>query len=126
RRAVPFIFFTGLSAPLSQRWRTTPLVSKPATPAKIVGALKFVLSPGTRDIIVGWQRRDDDTEKLARIDQVVAEGEERIARMRRSISQLEGSGADTSAAQQVLATVIELLEGMRAHREMSAHLASRR
>jgi len=125
RRAVPFIFFTGLSGPLSQRWQTTPLVSKPARPAKIVGALKFVLSPETRDIIVGSQRRDNDTEKLARIDQVVAESEERIARMRRSIAQLEGFGADTSAAQQVLATMIKVVEGMRAHREMSAHLASK-
>src|SRR5262245_18981695 len=125
RRAVPFIFFTGLSGPMSQRWRTTPLVPKPATPAKIVGAVKFVLSSETRDIIVRSQRRDNDTEKLDRIDQVVAEGEERIARMRRSIARLERSGADTSAAQQVLATTIEVVEGMRAHREMSAHLHRR-
>src|SRR5262245_51496422 len=121
----PVHFLHRLKRALSQRWRTTPLVPKPATPAKIVGAVKFVLSSETRDIIVGSQRRDNDTEKLARIDQVVGEGEERIARMRRSIAQLERSGADTSAAQQVLATTIEVVEGMRAHREMSAHLHRR-
>jgi hypothetical protein len=52
RRKVPFIFFTGLAGRLSDYWAATLVVPKPADPAEIVGALKFVLSPDTRDIIV--------------------------------------------------------------------------
>jgi len=125
RHAVPFIFFTGLSGPLSQRWRTTPLVSKPAQPEKIVGALKFVLSPDAREAIVASQARSQDVEKISRIDRVIAGGEERITRMRRAIEWLAKSGADTSAAEQVVATMLELIDGMRAHRKMSEHLASK-
>src|SRR5215475_4584082 len=31
RRAVPFIFFTGLSGALPERWSATPIVPKPAS-----------------------------------------------------------------------------------------------
>jgi len=125
RHAVPFIFFTGLSGPLSEHWLTTPLVSKPARPEKIVGALKFVLSPDAREAIVASQSRTKDIQKISRVDRVIAEGEERITRMRRGIEWLAKSGADTSVAEQVVATMLELIEGMRAHRKMSAHLASK-
>jgi response regulator RpfG family c-di-GMP phosphodiesterase len=125
RRAVPFIFFTGVSAPLSQRWRMTPLVSKPAKPEIIVGALRFVLSPDAREIIVASQTRTEDIQRISRIDHVIAQAEERIARMRRGIEWLAASGADTSAAKQVVATTVELIEGIRKHREISAQLASK-
>jgi hypothetical protein len=68
---------------------------------------------------------DEDIQRISRIDQVIAEGEERVARMRRGIAWLAKSDADTSAAEQVVATTLELIEGMRAHRQMSAHLASK-
>jgi hypothetical protein len=45
--------------------------------------------------------------------------------MCRCIAQLAQSDLDTSAAEQVLATTIEIIENMRSHREMSAHLASK-
>jgi DNA-binding response OmpR family regulator len=122
RRAVPFIFFTGLAAQLSSRWATTPIVSKPAAPEQILGALRFVLSPETREIIVSSQR-NDDRDRLARIDRIISEGEERLVRMRRCISQLANSGADTSAAQAVLATTAELVEKLRAHKKMSARFS---
>lgn len=125
RRAVPFIFFTGLSGALPRRFAATPVVSKPAEPRKIVGALKFVLSPDARDIVVESQRRGEDRERLARMGRVISDGEERIARMRRGLEWLAKSGADTSAAEQVIATTLELIEGIRAHREMSAHIASK-
>jgi response regulator RpfG family c-di-GMP phosphodiesterase len=125
RRAVPFIFFTGVSVPLSERWRMTPLVSKPAKPEKIVGALKFVISPDAREIIVASQSRAGDIERISRIDHVIRQGEERIARMRRGIDWLAKSGADTSAATQVVATTVELIEGMRKHKEISLQLASK-
>jgi response regulator RpfG family c-di-GMP phosphodiesterase len=125
RRAVPFIFFTGISVPLSGRWRMTPLVSKPAKPEKIVGALKFVISPDARETIVASQSRTGDIERISRIDHVITEAEERIARMRRGIEWLAKSGADTSAAKQVVATTVELIEGMRKHKEISVQLASK-
>ena len=125
RRAVPFIFFTGLAGQLSSRWAATPVVGKPATPEKIVGALQFVLSPDAREIVIECQGRRADRERLARIDQVILAGQQRILKMRRSIAQLTSSGADTSAAEVVVATMTDLLEGMRAHRDMSAHLASK-
>jgi len=123
RREVPFIFFTGVTGPLSERWSATPVLPKPTAPKAIIGALKFVLSPDVRDIIVKRQR--DDTAKLVRIDQAISEGEERIERMRCSISQLASFGADTSVAETVVATMTDLVENMRAHRQMSAQLASK-
>jgi response regulator RpfG family c-di-GMP phosphodiesterase len=122
RRAVPFIFFTGLAGRLSSRWATTPVVSKPAAPEQILGALRFVLSPETPEIIVSSQR-NDHRDKLARIDQIISESEERLLRMRRCITQLANSGADTSAAQAVLATTTDLVEELRAHKGMSARFS---
>jgi len=49
RREVPFIFFTGLSGALPERWAATPIVPKPAAPETIIGALKFVLTPEARE-----------------------------------------------------------------------------
>jgi DNA-binding response OmpR family regulator len=123
RREVPFIFFTGLVGRVSARWWATPIVSKPAKPETIIGALKFVLAAETRTIIVKSQRGDDA--KLARIDQVIFDSEDRIQRMRHCITQLASSGADTSVAERVVATATELLENMRSHRQMSADLASK-
>jgi len=122
-RDVPFIFFTGLSGRLSERWSETPVVAKPAAPETIIGALKFVLSPETRDIIVKSQRGDNA--KLARMDQAISEGEERIQRMRGCIARLASSGWDTSVAERVVTTMTELVENLRAHRQMSAQLASK-
>ena len=123
RREVPFIFFTGVTGHLSERWSATPVVPKPTAAKTIIGALKFVLSPGVRDIIVKRQR--DDAASLARIDQAISEAEERIERMRCSVSQLARAGADTSVAESVVATMTEVVENMRAHRQMSAQLASK-
>ena len=103
----------------------TPMVSKPAKPEKIVGALKFVLSHDAREIIVASQARTEDIERISRIEHIIAEGEERIARMRRGIEWLAKSGADTSAAKQVVATTVELIEGMRKHRHISAQSATK-
>lgn len=103
----------------------TPLVSKPAKPEIIVGALRFVLSPDAREIIVASQTRTENLQRISRIDHVIAQAEERIARMRRGIEWLAASGADTSAAKQVVATTVELIEGIRKHREISAQLASK-
>jgi DNA-binding response OmpR family regulator len=75
RRQVPFIFFTGLAERRSERWLATPVVPKPAAPETIIGALKFVLSPEMRDIIVKAQRGDNA--RLARIEQEISESEER-------------------------------------------------
>lgn len=124
RRNVPFIFFTGLSL-LPQRWAATPLVQEPAVSQTIIGAVKFALSPEARDSIVKSQNSDYSSAKLARTDQLVSEAEVRIGRLRRGIVRLANSGADTSAAEQVVATTIELIEGLRTHREFSAHLASK-
>jgi DNA-binding response OmpR family regulator len=125
RRDVPFIFFTGLPGLLAERWKTTPVVNKPAAPEQIVGALQFVLSPEAREIIVQSQRAGEDVERLARMEQVIAAGEERIVRMRIGIARLAKSGADTSAAEQVVATTLKLIEGLREHRDMSARFAEK-
>jgi len=116
RREVPFIFFTGLSGALPERWAATPIVPKPAAPETIIGALKFVLSPDAREIVVRSQRGADD-QRLAQIEQAISEGEERIVRVRRCIARLASTGADTSAGERVMATMAKVLENMRAHWE---------
>jgi hypothetical protein len=123
RREVPFIFFTGLSGALPERWAATPVVPKPATAQSIIGALKFVLSPETRDIIVRLQCGGGDHRTFARLEQAISEGEERIMRVRRCIARLASAGADTSAGERVVATMTAVLENLRAHRQMSANLA---
>src|SRR5215475_11374976 len=124
RRDVPFVFFTGLSGALPERWAATPMVEKPAAPEIIIGALKFVLSPEAREIVVRSQRGDVDG-KLARLEQAISEGEERIMRVRRCIARLASTGADTSAGERVVATMAKVLEHMRAHRELSVNLTSK-
>jgi len=119
RRDVPFIFFTGLSGALPEKWAATPIVPKPAAPETIIGALKFVLSPEAREIVVRSQRGDVDG-MLARIDQAISEGEERIMLVRRCIARLASTGADTSAGERVVATMAKVLESMHAHRQLSA------
>src|SRR5262245_14216545 len=123
RRQVPFIFFTGVAERLSKRWLATPVVPKPAAPETIIGALNVILAPEMRDIIVKSQRGDNA--RLARIEQEISEGEERLERMRWCIAKLAHSGADTSVAERVVATTIELVENLRAHRQISADLASK-
>jgi len=50
RRRVPFIFFTGQSDAALHRWPFIPVVEKPAMPEVIVGAIKYAIAAGTRDI----------------------------------------------------------------------------
>ena len=75
RRDVPFIFFTGLSAALPKRWAAMPIVSTPAPPEIIIGALKFVLAPEAREIVVRAQRDGDESRKFAQLEQAISEGE---------------------------------------------------
>src|SRR5262245_4123098 len=83
RRDAPSIFFTGLSGALPQRWAATPIVLKPAAPKTIIGALRFVLSPEAREILVRSQRGGDDSAKFARLERAISEGDERFMRVRR-------------------------------------------
>jgi hypothetical protein len=121
RRKVPFIFFTGLAERLPGRWQATPVVQKPARPETIIGALKFVLLPETRDIIAA-RPSFSGVERLARIDRTIAEGEDRVLRIRTCIAKLKTAGWDTSAAESLFRTMTEIIENMRAHRELSARL----
>jgi len=125
RREVPFIFFTGLSGALPERWAAMPIVPKPARAETIIGALKFVLSPEMREIRVRSQRTDDDRRKFSQLEQAISEGEARIMGVQRCIERLASTGADTSAGERVVAAMTAVLENMRAHREMSANLASK-
>jgi hypothetical protein len=123
---VPFIFFTAMPELVClTRWAATPVVSKPAEAKTIIGVVKFVLSPEARDSIVKSQESDHDSAKLARIDQVISEGEQRIALLRPRHCRLANSGADTSVAERPVATTIEVMENLRSRRQMSAHLASK-
>ena len=124
RREVPFIFFTGLSGALPERWAATPIVPKPAAPETIIGALKFVLSPEAREIVLRSQRGDGDP-NLARIEEAISAGEERIMLVRRCIARLASTGADTSVGERVVATMAKVLDNMRAHRQLSANLSSK-
>jgi DNA-binding response OmpR family regulator len=125
RREVPFIFFTGMSGVLPKRWAAMPIVPKPAAPETIIGALKFVLSPETREILMRSQRAGEEHQKFAQLEQAISEGEDRIARVRGCIARLASAGADTSVGEQVVATMIAVLENMRANRKLSANLASK-
>src|SRR5262245_19599491 len=90
-----------------------------------IGAVKFVRSTEARDSIVKLQKSDHGSAKLARIDQLISEAEQRIALMRRSLVRLANSGADTSVAERVVATTIRVFETMRSHRQMSARLGTK-
>jgi len=124
QREVPFIFFTGLSGALPERWAATPIVPKPAAPETIIGALKFVLSPEAREIVLRSQSGDGER-NLARIEEAISAGEERIMLVRRCIARLASTGADTSVGERVVATMAKVLENMRAHRQLSANLSSK-
>ena len=69
------------------------------------------------------ERGREDLERLSQIDQAIALAEERIARMRRGIVRLAESGADTSTAELVVATTTKIVEDLRTHRHMRAHVA---
>jgi hypothetical protein len=71
RREVPFNFFYWFGRVAVATLWATPVVPKPANPAEIIGALKFVLCPDTRNIIVRSQRGEEDHNGLARIDHVL-------------------------------------------------------
>ena len=57
RRGVPFVFFTGQADAASPRWRSIPIVEKPAMPEAIVGAIKYAISADKRDILSSKFRR---------------------------------------------------------------------
>jgi len=99
---------------LPERWAATPIVPKPATAETIIGAIKFVLSPGDRDIIVRLQR--SDSRNFGQLEQAISQDEERIMCERRCIERLANTGADTSADERVMATITEVIANMRAHR----------
>jgi len=105
RRDAPSIFFLGLSGALPQRWAATPIVLKPAAPKTIIGALRFVLSPEAREILVRSQRGGDDSAKFARLERAISEGDERFMRVRRCIALLASAGADTSAGERAMVTM---------------------
>ena len=69
---------------------------------------------------------DQEDETLARIDQFIAEGEQRILRVRHAVAKLDAKGFDTSAGKDVLATMTRSVENLRAHRRMAVSRAWRR
>lgn len=51
RHQVPFVFYTAQSDVAWKRWSASPVVSKPATAAAIVGAIKYTLAANKRDLL---------------------------------------------------------------------------
>ena len=118
RRQVPFVFYTGRSD-TRERWPAAPVIQKPATPEAIVGAVKYVLSADRRDIFCSATLHPDDT-KVMSAERRVAEGEERIFRMRCLLTRLQERGFETSAAQELLAIMTKSLDLMRGQRRLMA------
>jgi len=101
----------------------------PRPTKKVSGERAHGLLADTDQLIAGAQsigsRGDgrEDFVRLSRIDQTIAQAEERIARMRLRIVRLAESGADTATAELVVATTTQILEHLRTHRNMRAHVA---
>ena len=70
-------------------------------------------------------QRSGDDRKLARIEQAISEGEERIMRMWRRIARLASTGADISAGERVVATMAKVLEKFARSWATSAEFASK-
>src|SRR5262249_4023735 len=119
RRNIPFVFHTAHAARPLIRWPGAPIVAKPASAAAIVGALKYVLSADKRDIIAAPQSRQGNAQAL---DQHILDGEERLKRVRDVITRLAAGGFDTSAAENLLATMTKSLDHLRYHRTLVASL----
>jgi hypothetical protein len=105
---VSFIVFTGATGRLGALVGDAGLAKAHRTQDNQRRA--HVLSPNVRDIIAKQQCQDNTW--LAWIDQAISEGKERTQRIRCSISQLTSVGADTSATESVVATMVD---NMRAH-----------
>jgi DNA-binding response OmpR family regulator len=116
RHQVPFVFYTGQSAAVRKRWAASPVVTKPAAAAAIVGAIKYTLAADKRDLLSSISA--DPT--IVNFDQHIADGEERIVRIRRLIRRLQKSGFDTSAAENLVATMSASVELIRDHRRLLA------
>ena len=110
RRNIPFIFHTTHAARPLTDWPGAPIVAKPASAEAIVGALKYVLSADKRDIIPAPQSREGNANIL---DQHILDEEERLKRIRGVITRLAAGGFDTSAAENLLATMAKSLDRVR-------------
>jgi len=115
RRGVPFVFYTGRADAPWRRWAEAPFVVKPARSAVIVGAIKYAISADKQDVL-----SFSDHPKLITIDQRIADGEERIVRIKGIISRLEATGLDMSVAKALLVTMTTSLALMRDHRRLMA------
>ena len=82
----------------------------------IVGAIKYAISADKQDVLSSIS----DHPKLITIDQRIADGEERIVRIKRIITRLEAAGLDMSVAKALLVTMTTSLELMRDHRQLMA------
>jgi DNA-binding response OmpR family regulator len=116
RRQVPFVFYTGQFEGVSQRWAASPVIIKPATSAALVGAIKYTLAADKRDLLPSTAT--DST--IVSLEQRIAEGEGRLARIDRLITQLQNSHFDTSVAEKLLATMSASVELMLSHRRVLA------
>jgi hypothetical protein len=85
----------------------------------IIGALKYALSADKQDIFSPFAAHGD-VPNLVAIDQHIADGEERIARITRVIARLKVGGFDTCAAEALHATMTTSLSLMRGHQRLLA------
>jgi len=120
---VPFVFYTGMPV-TRERWPAVPVIQKRATPAAIVGALKYVLSADRHDSFWSASLDSHDAE-VTSAERRVAEGEERIFRMRCLVTRLKANGFDTTAARELLAVMTKTLDLMHDHRRRVASQAWR-
>jgi hypothetical protein len=62
---------------------------------------------------------------IAQAEEHIADGEQRIARQRELIAELERDGHDTKEAHGLLETMVKLLEQMQRHRDYLVELSAR-
>ena len=117
RRQVPFVLYTGNPETAQDRWPTAPVIGKPSSAAAIVGAIKYIVSADRRDILFLLSQ---DEAKVIPAERHLLDGEQRILRIKRLLTRLEGSGFDMSVAHKVLATMTERLDLMRRHHTLMA------
>jgi len=117
-RRVPFVFYTGQPDAATARWQSIPVVDKPTTSSIIVGAIQFAISAESHN--TGSSISDEANAKVRSADQRIADGEERIARIRRLIVRLQATGFDTSIAEKLVITMTDSLYFMHNHRRLVA------
>ncbi|MEI9900868.1 MAG: hypothetical protein WDN31_12865 [Hyphomicrobium sp.] len=107
RRWVPFLFLTGDSGSVVEKWSLAPILPKPFTGRALIDGVLRILVTG-RDAV--------DLGDKARIDLIIFRAQSRLARQERCAVDLARKGQDSQSANALLRIMRESVDMLLAHR----------